>query len=62
VLGSHLLAAIENGTYMETHHPDRDPVFHQMVSRGPIKDGKYQLQDAPGWGWSLMRGLFGGFG
>jgi D-galactarolactone cycloisomerase len=51
VLGAHLLAAVENGTYMETHHPDRDPIFHRMVQgRGQIVNGEYVLPDAPGWG------------
>lgn len=51
VLGAHLLAAVENGTYMETHHPERDPIFHQMVrGRGRFEKGQYLLPDAPGWG------------
>jgi D-galactarolactone cycloisomerase len=51
VLGAHLLAAVENGTYVETHHPERDPIFHQMVlGRGAIVNGNYILPRAPGWG------------
>jgi D-galactarolactone cycloisomerase len=51
VLGAHLLAAVENGTYVETHHPERDPIFHQMlIGRGEIADGHYVLPSAPGWG------------
>ncbi len=51
VLGAHLLAAVQNGTYMETHHPERDPIFHQMVQgRGDIVNGDYVLPQAPGWG------------
>ncbi len=51
LVGAHLLAAVDNGTYLETHHPDRDPVFHQMVvGRGTIANGYYTLPDAPGWG------------
>jgi D-arabinonate dehydratase len=51
VLGAHLLAAVQNGTYVETHHPERDPIFHQMViGRGEIVDGNYVLPKAPGWG------------
>src|SRR5262245_25535471 len=51
VLGAHLLAAVANGTYVETHHPERDPIFHQMViGRGEIVDGNYVLTSAPGWG------------
>jgi D-galactarolactone cycloisomerase len=51
VLGAHLLAAVANGTYVETHHPERDPIFHQMVlGRGRIADGHYHLTKTPGWG------------
>ncbi len=51
VVGSHLLAAHEHGTYVETHHPDRDPVFHLGLSeRGTIADGTYTLPTGPGWG------------
>jgi len=51
VLGAHLLASVQNGTYMETHHPDRDPIFHQMVQgKGEILNGDYVLPQAPGWG------------
>ena len=54
VLGAHLLAAVQNGTYVETHHPDRDPIFHRMViGRGEITDGDYVLPSAPGWGVSF---------
>jgi D-arabinonate dehydratase len=51
VLGAHLLAAVSNGTYVETHHPNRDPLFHGgLTGRGEIKDGHYHLTDAPGFG------------
>ncbi len=53
IVGSHLLAAVENGTYAETHHPTRDPIFHQMVEgRGKIADGYYTMPCGPGWGVS----------
>jgi len=51
VLGAHLLAAVPNGTYVETHHPDRDPLFHTgLVDRGEIRGGHYMLTEAPGFG------------
>lgn len=54
LLGAHLLAAVQNGTYLETHHPDRDPVFHRMaVDKGTIDSGAYVLGEAPGWGFVL---------
>ena len=54
VVGAQLLAAVPNGTYVETHHPDRDPIFHKMIQgRGEISGGKYRLPTAPGWGVSF---------
>jgi D-arabinonate dehydratase len=51
VLGAQLLAAVQNGTYVETHHPERDPIFHRMITgRGEISAGQYVLPQAPGWG------------
>ena len=54
VIGAQLLAAVPNGTYVETHHPDRDPIFHKMIQgRGEISNGKYRIPSAPGWGISF---------
>lgn len=51
VLGAHLLAAVDNGTFVETHHPDRDPLFHGgLTGRGRIENGHYHLTEAPGFG------------
>lgn len=51
VVGAHLLAAVENGTYVETHHPDRDPLFHGgITNRGEIANGLYYLSESPGFG------------
>lgn len=51
VIGAHLLAATANGTYVETHHPSRDPIFHRAVAgRGVIADGLYHMSEAPGFG------------
>ena len=51
VIGAQLLAAIANGTYVETHHPERDPIFHKMITgRGTIANGIYTLPTTPGWG------------
>lgn len=53
-LGAHLAASIAHGGYMETHHPDRDPIFHRlMTGRAALKDGTYSIPDSPGWGISL---------
>ena len=54
LLGSQLLCAVSNGTYVETHHPLRDPLFHGgMHQRGSIRAGKYFLSELPGWGFEL---------
>jgi D-galactarolactone cycloisomerase len=51
VIGAHLLAATASGTYLETHHPSRDPIFHRAVAgRGMIADGVYHMSEAPGFG------------
>jgi D-arabinonate dehydratase len=53
-IAAHLLAAIPNGTYLETFHPDRDPMFHRLVAnRSELKDGYYQVPGGPGFGLEL---------
>jgi D-galactarolactone cycloisomerase len=53
-VATHLLASIPHGTYAETFHPDRDPIWWNLVAnRPPLVDGRIQLTDAPGLGWEL---------
>ncbi|HEY2935539.1 MAG TPA: mandelate racemase/muconate lactonizing enzyme family protein [Gaiellaceae bacterium] len=53
-VASHLLAAIPHGTYVECFHPDRDPIWWNLVAnRPPLVDGAIELSDAPGLGWQL---------
>jgi L-alanine-DL-glutamate epimerase-like enolase superfamily enzyme len=53
-VASHLLASIPHGTYVECFHPDRDPIWWNLVAnRPPLRDGKIELFDAPGLGWEL---------
>jgi L-alanine-DL-glutamate epimerase-like enolase superfamily enzyme len=53
-LGSHLLASIPHGTFVETFHPERDPIWWNLIANRPlIRDGKITLSDAPGFGWEL---------
>ncbi|MBN9009826.1 MAG: mandelate racemase/muconate lactonizing enzyme family protein [Rhizobiales bacterium] len=55
-IATHLLASIPHGTYLETFHPDRDPLFPRIVAnRSPFKDGWYQLPEGPGFGVELDR-------
>ena len=40
----HLLASQPNGTYLEVFHPDRDPIWWEMVANRPeIIDGRMTL-------------------
>jgi L-alanine-DL-glutamate epimerase-like enolase superfamily enzyme len=53
-VSAHLLAAIPHGTFAETFHPDRDPIWWNLVANRPqLRDGLLQLHDAPGLGWEL---------
>jgi D-arabinonate dehydratase len=53
-VSAHLLAAIANGTYLETFHPDRDPMFYRLVAnRSELKDGCYAVPTGPGFGLEL---------
>jgi D-arabinonate dehydratase len=58
ILGGQLIASVAHGTYMETHHPLRDPLFHKLVvDRNPFRNGLYKVPDAPGWGVTLDAAL-----
>lgn len=60
ILGGQLIASFAHGTYMETHHPLRDPLFHKLaVNRNPIVKGRYRVPDQPGWGVMLDAELVG---
>jgi D-galactarolactone cycloisomerase len=51
-LGSHLLAGIPHGTFVEIFHANRDPVWWNMVANHPEPtDGVIELPEAPGLGW-----------
>jgi D-galactarolactone cycloisomerase len=53
-IGAHLLASISHGTFMETFHPDRDPIWWNLVANRPqIVDGVVTLPNEPGLGWEL---------
>lgn len=53
-IAAHLLAGVPNGTYLECFHPDRDPIFWNLLANrsGPT-NGLYQLTEAPGFGLEL---------
>jgi D-galactarolactone cycloisomerase len=53
-IAAHLLASIPHGTFVECFHPDRDPIWWNLVSNRPeLRDGWIELSDAPGLGWEL---------
>ena len=53
-VAGHLLASIPHGTYLECFHPDRDPIWWNLVANRPaLVDGMVELPDAPGLGWEL---------
>jgi L-alanine-DL-glutamate epimerase-like enolase superfamily enzyme len=53
-VSTHLLASIPNGLYAECFHPDRDPIWWNLVAnRPPLIDGRITLSDRPGLGWIL---------
>jgi len=53
-IAAHLLAAIPHGTYLETFHPDRDPLFYELVAnRAPFEKGCYAVPQEPGFGLAL---------
>jgi L-alanine-DL-glutamate epimerase-like enolase superfamily enzyme len=53
-VASHLLASVPHGTYVECFHPDRDPIWWNLVVNRPqLREGAIELSDAPGFGWEL---------
>jgi L-alanine-DL-glutamate epimerase-like enolase superfamily enzyme len=57
-IAAHLLASIPHGTVLETFHPDRDPIWWNLVAnRPPLAGGRIELSDAPGLGWQLDAGF-----
>jgi D-galactarolactone cycloisomerase len=53
-VASHLVASIPHGTVCECFHPDRDPIWWNLVANRPqLVDGLLELSDAPGLGWEL---------
>jgi L-alanine-DL-glutamate epimerase-like enolase superfamily enzyme len=53
-LGSHLLASVPGGTYVEAFSPTRDPIFWNMIENRPaLVNGAFPLSESPGLGWVL---------
>jgi len=48
-IAAHLLASQPNATYLEVFHPDRDPIWWNLILNRPaIVDGQLELPKAPG--------------
>ncbi len=53
-VAAHLLASQPHGTYVECFHPDRDPLWWNLITNRPhAYDGWIELSDRPGLGWEL---------
>lgn len=53
-VASHLLCSIPHGLYVECFHPDRDPIWWNLVAnRPPLRGGEIELSERPGLGWDL---------
>jgi L-alanine-DL-glutamate epimerase-like enolase superfamily enzyme len=53
-VAAHLLASIPHGTYLEYFHPQRDPIWHNLIANSPtLKGGRIKLPTSPGLGWEL---------
>jgi L-alanine-DL-glutamate epimerase-like enolase superfamily enzyme len=53
-ISAHLLAAVPHGTYVECFHPERDPLFWNLIANRPeIRDGLYSVPSGPGFGIQL---------
>lgn len=53
-VAAHLLASIPHGTYLEYFHPQRDPIWHNLIANRPaLQNGRITLPESPGLGWEL---------
>jgi L-alanine-DL-glutamate epimerase-like enolase superfamily enzyme len=51
-VAAHLLASQPGGTYLEVFHPDRDPIWWNLIANRPaLVDGHMALPSGPGLGW-----------
>jgi L-alanine-DL-glutamate epimerase-like enolase superfamily enzyme len=53
-IASHLVASVPHGTVVECFHPERDPIWWNLVANRPaLSRGSLELGEAPGLGWEL---------
>ena len=57
-ISAHLLASIAHATYLETFHPDRDPMFYTLVAnRSAFDNGYYQVPQGSGFGIEMDKSV-----
>ena len=57
-ISAHLLASVPHGTYLETFHRDRDPMFYALVAnRSKFDNGYYQVPLGPGFGIEMDKSV-----
>lgn len=53
---AHRLGSISQGMYLENFHPQRDPIWHNLVANRPAASSRcLHLPDGPGLGGSWTR-------
>jgi L-alanine-DL-glutamate epimerase-like enolase superfamily enzyme len=53
-ISAQLLASTNDGTFVETFLPERDPIFWNMIANRPaLEGGMYPIPEGPGWGLIL---------
>ena len=52
-ISAQLLGSVKKAKYIECFHPDRDPIFWNLIENKKIINGKYQIPNLPGWGITL---------
>ena len=53
-ISMHFMTAFAHSTLIELYHPDRDPVFYELVMPSEqIKNGTVSLSTRPGWGYDI---------
>ena len=53
-VAAHLLASQPNATFLEVFHPDRDPIWWNLIANRPeLVDGRVTAPTGAGLGWTL---------
>jgi D-galactarolactone cycloisomerase len=54
-VATHLLCSVSHGTFTECFHPDRDPIWWNLIANRPeLEEGGFlTLTERPGLGWEL---------